>query len=63
MGLVGEFVRQPGQSAFGEFQHPALREYHPTLLAATVRTTRDDLEERPLTVALVPNPLIAKDCP
>jgi len=31
-------VRQPGQSAFGEFQHPALREYHPTLLAATVRT-------------------------
>ena len=25
--------------------------------------SRDDLEERPLAVALVPNPLIAKHCP
>ena len=36
MGLVGEFVGQPGQFAFGEFRHPALGEYHP-LLTATPR--------------------------
>jgi hypothetical protein len=37
MGLIREFVRQPGQFAFGEFRYPALREYH-QLLETTVRT-------------------------
>ena len=61
-GLVGEFVGQPGRLDFGEFRDPALREYHP-LLAATARTAEMTLEERPLAVALVPNPLFAKHCP
>ena len=34
--LVGEFVKQPGQFAIGEFRHLALREYHP-LSAEAVR--------------------------
>jgi hypothetical protein len=36
--FVGEFVKQPGQFALGEFWHPALSEYDP-LLAEAARAT------------------------
>ena len=48
--FVGESVQQPAQFAFGEFRHPALREYHPCLVEA-VRTAgmtwKKDPSERP----------------
>jgi len=62
-GLVGEFVRQPGQLAFGEFRHPALREYHPTLLAATVRTAGMTWKKDPSQWPWYRITSIAKDCP
>jgi hypothetical protein len=61
-GLVGEFVRQQGQLAFGEFQHPALREYHP-LLAASARAAGMTWKKDPSRWPWYRITLIAKDCP
>ena len=62
MGLVGEFVGQPGQFTFGEFRHPALREYHP-LLAATVRTPGMTWKKDPSRWPWYRITFIAKHCP
>jgi hypothetical protein len=62
MGLVGEFVGQPGQFAFGEFRDPALREYHP-LLAATVRTPGMTWKKDPSRWPWYRITFIAKHCP
>ena len=62
MGLVGEFVEQPGQFAFGEFRHPALREYHP-LLTATPRIAGMTWKKDPSRWPWYRITSIANDCP
>jgi hypothetical protein len=60
--VVGEFVRQPGQFAFGEFRDPALGEYYPRL-AATVRTAARTWKKHPSQWPWHRITFIAKHCP